>query len=37
MSVNRVEDSLKSIGVELRDANGEFRDLDDVLIEVGKK
>jgi TP901 family phage tail tape measure protein len=37
VSVNRVEDSLKSIGVELRDANGEFRDLDDVLIEVGGK
>jgi TP901 family phage tail tape measure protein len=37
MDVNRVEGSLRSVGVALRDANGEFRDLDDVLIEVGKK
>jgi len=37
VNVNRVEDSLKSIGVELRDANGFFRDLDDVLIEVGQR
>ena len=37
VNVNRVEDSLKSIGVELRDANGFFRDLDDVLIDVGKR
>jgi TP901 family phage tail tape measure protein len=37
VNVNRVEDSLKSIGVELRDANGFFRDLDDVLIDVGQR
>ncbi len=37
MDVNRVEASLRSIGVELRDANGEFRNLDDVLLDVGKR
>lgn len=37
MDVNRVEASLRSIGVALRDSNGEFRDLDDILIEVGKR
>jgi TP901 family phage tail tape measure protein len=37
MDVNRVDNALKNIGVSLRDANGEFRDLDDVLIEVGQQ
>ena len=37
MDVNRVDNALKAIGVSLRDANGEFRDLDDVLLEVGKR
>ena len=37
MDVNRVDKALASIGVSLRDANGQFRDLDDVLIEVGKR
>lgn len=37
MDVNKVESALRNIGVELRDANNEFRDLDDVLIEVGKR
>jgi TP901 family phage tail tape measure protein len=37
MDVNRVESALKNIGVDLRDASGEFRDLDRVLIEVGHK
>ena len=35
LDVNKVDNALKSIGVQLRNANGEFRDLDDVLIEVG--
>ena len=35
LDVNKVDNALKNIGVELRNANGEFRDLDDVLIEVG--
>jgi TP901 family phage tail tape measure protein len=37
MDVNRVEASLRSIGVALRDGNGEFRNLDDVLLEVGSR
>lgn len=37
LDVNKVDNALKNIGVSLRDANGEFRDLDDVLIEVGKR
>ena len=37
LDVNKVDNALKSIGVELRNANGEFRDLDDVLIEVGQR
>jgi TP901 family phage tail tape measure protein len=37
MDVNRVESALASVGVALRDANGQFRNLDQVLIEVGKK
>ena len=37
MDVNRVEKALRNIGVDLRDASGEFRDLDQVLIDVGYK
>jgi TP901 family phage tail tape measure protein len=37
MDVNRVEASLRSIGVALRDGNGEFRNLDEVLLEVGQR
>lgn len=37
MDVNRVEKALGNIGVELRDQEGQFRDLEDVLTEVGKK
>jgi TP901 family phage tail tape measure protein len=37
MDVNNVEKALRNIGVELRDASGEFRDLDKVLIDVGYK
>jgi TP901 family phage tail tape measure protein len=37
MDVNRVEASLRSIGVALRDGNGEFRNLDEVLLEVGAR
>ena len=35
MDVNRVEKALGYIGVKLRDANGEFRDMEKVLTEVG--
>ena len=35
--VNRVEKALSNIGVELRDSEGQFRDLEEVLTEVGGK
>lgn len=37
VDVNRVEKALGNIGVELRDESGQFRDLEEVLTEVGKK
>ena len=37
VSVNKVEEALKSAGVALRDSNGEFRNLDDVLLELASK
>jgi TP901 family phage tail tape measure protein len=37
VSVNKVEDALASAGVALRDVNGEFRDLDDVFLELSSK
>ena len=35
--VNRVDTALQNIGVSLLDTNREFRDLEDVLTEVGEK
>ena len=37
LDVNRVAKALDNIGVSLMDENNEFRDLDDVLTEVGLK
>ena len=37
VEVNKVEAALKSAGVALRDVNGEFRDLDDVFIELASR
>jgi TP901 family phage tail tape measure protein len=37
MSLNRVEKALLSVGVPLRDVSGQFRNLEDVLTEVGDK
>lgn len=37
IDVNRVEKALKNINVDLRDQNGQFRDLEQVLTEVGLK
>lgn len=37
ISVNKVEAALKSVGVELRNTTGEFRDLDDVFLELASK
>jgi len=36
MDVNRVERALKQVGIQIRDANGQFRDMQEVLVEVGK-
>jgi TP901 family phage tail tape measure protein len=37
MDVSRVDTALRQIGVNLRDSNGQFRDMQDVLTEVGNK
>jgi len=37
VSVNRVEKALKTAGVALRDAKGEFRAFDDVILELASK
>jgi TP901 family phage tail tape measure protein len=37
MDLNRVEKALLSVGVPLRDITGQFRNLEDVLIDVGNK
>ena len=36
MDISRVDKALKSINVQLRNNNGEIRNLDEVLIDVGK-
>jgi TP901 family phage tail tape measure protein len=37
ISFNKVDTALKHIGVSLTDTNNQFRDLDDVLIDVGQQ
>ena len=37
LDFNRVDKSLKSIGVSLVDTQGQFRDLDDVFIEIASR
>ncbi len=37
VDVNKVDTALKSVGISLKDASGEFRDLDDVFIELAQK
>jgi TP901 family phage tail tape measure protein len=37
MDVNRVERALGQVGIRLRDANGQFRDMQLVLTEVGNE
>lgn len=34
---NRVDTALKTIGITLKDAQGQFRDFDDVILELSKK
>lgn len=37
LDYNKVDTALKSVGVSLKDANGQFRDLDDVFLELSEK
>lgn len=37
LDYNKVDKALKSIGVALKDTNGQFRDIDDVFLEVADK
>ena len=37
VDANAIETALRSVGVSLRDANGQFRDLDDVFLELSSK
>ena len=37
VNVNKVDTALKSVGVSLKDTTGQFRDLDDVFIELASK
>lgn len=37
LDASKVETALKSVGVALRDSQGQFRDLDTVIIELGAK
>ena len=37
VDANKIETALRSVGVALRDSNGEFRDFDDVILELSSK
>ena len=37
VSFNKVDDALKTIGVDLKDTNGQFRDLDKVFLDISQK
>lgn len=37
LDASKVETALKTVGVALRDAQGQFRDLDQVILELGAK
>lgn len=37
MSFNKVDKALKSVGISMKDANGQFRDFDDVIMELSSK
>lgn len=36
MSLNKVDTALQSIGISIHDATGQFRDFDDVIMELAK-
>ena len=37
VDANKIETALRTVGVALRDASGQFRDLDDVFLELASK
>ena len=37
MSLNKVDAALQSVGITLQDVNGQFRNFDDVILELSKK
>ena len=37
MSLNKVDKALQSVDITLQDVNGQFRDFDDVILELSKK
>lgn len=37
VSYNKIDEALQSIGVSLKDANGQFRNLDEVFLEISSK
>ena len=37
VDANKIESALRTIGVALRDASGQFRNLDDVFLDIAKK
>jgi len=37
MSLNRVDKALQTVGIKIHDVNGQFRDFDDVILELGEK
>lgn len=36
LSYNKVDEALKSVGISLIDANGQFRDQQDIFLELSK-
>ena len=37
LSLNKVDKALQAVGLSLHDANGQFRDFDDVILELAEK
>jgi hypothetical protein len=37
LDYNKVDKALKTVGVSLKDANGQFRNLDEVFLELSSK
>lgn len=37
LSFNKVDAALKSVGISMKDANGQFRDFDEVIMELSSK